>query len=144
MQTFLPYSEFTRSAKVLDRQRLGKQRVEAYQIIRVLVGESKGWANHPAVKLWEGHEWSLCMYGVAMCQEWIRRGYKDSLKPRFLNYMLSHPEWDSKVPELIGIPEFHRSHQSNLIRKMPEHYLPIFGNVPDDLPYIWEKENAAI
>ena len=29
MQTFLPYSNFKKSAKCLDRQRLGKQRVEA-------------------------------------------------------------------------------------------------------------------
>jgi len=29
MQTFLPYPDFARSAAVLDRQRLGKQRLEA-------------------------------------------------------------------------------------------------------------------
>ena len=29
MQTFLPYEDFRASARVLDRQRLGKQRVEA-------------------------------------------------------------------------------------------------------------------
>lgn len=28
MQTFLPYQNFVASARVLDRQRLGKQRVE--------------------------------------------------------------------------------------------------------------------
>lgn len=28
MQTFLPYPDFVESASVLDRQRLGKQRVE--------------------------------------------------------------------------------------------------------------------
>ena len=35
MQTFLPYSSFTESAKILDWRRLGKQRVEGMQIIKV-------------------------------------------------------------------------------------------------------------
>ena len=33
MQIFLPYKSFKKSAEVLDYQRLGKQRVEALQII---------------------------------------------------------------------------------------------------------------
>lgn len=42
------------------------------------------------------------------------------------------------LPEWFGDKDFHRSHASNLIRKNPEHYRPIFGDdVPDDLPYIW-------
>jgi hypothetical protein len=36
MQTFLPYPDFKKSIKALDYRRLGKQRVEAYQIIRTL------------------------------------------------------------------------------------------------------------
>jgi len=33
MQTFVPYANFSESAKVLDRQRLGKQRVETLQVM---------------------------------------------------------------------------------------------------------------
>ena len=36
MQTFLPYKSFERSVQVLDNKRLGKQRVEAFQILNVL------------------------------------------------------------------------------------------------------------
>ena len=36
MQTFLPYSDFIKSAKCLDYRRLGKQRVEAWQIYNTL------------------------------------------------------------------------------------------------------------
>ena len=36
MQTFLPYKSFKKSAETLDYQRLGKQRVEAMQIINVI------------------------------------------------------------------------------------------------------------
>ena len=41
MQTFLPYASFEESAKVLDRQRLGKQRVECLQIFNALAGDKK-------------------------------------------------------------------------------------------------------
>ena len=36
MQTFMPYPSFSRSASVLDRQRLCKQRVESLQILDAL------------------------------------------------------------------------------------------------------------
>jgi len=51
VQTFLPYTDFIKSAKCLDYKRLGKQRVEAKQILNILLGETTkaGWTNHPAV-----------------------------------------------------------------------------------------------
>ena len=39
MQTFLPFSDFTASAQALDGMRLGKQRVETYQLLQRLLGE---------------------------------------------------------------------------------------------------------
>lgn len=36
VNTFLPYPDFKASAKVLDRSRLGKQRLEAYMILCIL------------------------------------------------------------------------------------------------------------
>jgi hypothetical protein len=41
MQTFLPYSDITESMRVLDNKRLGKQRVETYQIISAITGRLK-------------------------------------------------------------------------------------------------------
>ena len=84
MQTFLPYADFAQSARALDRQRLGKQRVEVKQILNVLKKGSGGWANHPAVKMWRGYEMALCNYGIAVCGEWTVRGYKDTLTEFFL------------------------------------------------------------
>jgi len=52
MQTFLPYADFKRSAQVLDYRRLGKQRVETWQLIRAINGETRGWRNHPAAVMW--------------------------------------------------------------------------------------------
>jgi len=135
VNTFLPYPSFQDSAKVLDYKRLGKQRVEAVQILRANLGLSKGWRNHPAAVMWRGYEVKLAEYGIAICEEWLRRGYKDSLLPEF--------EKAAKVLEPRGLPwwlgdeDFHRSHRSNLKRKDPSHYL---WDEPLDLPYIWPTE----
>ncbi len=145
MQTFLPYKDFDKSAQVLDRQRLGKQRVEARQILETLLNKDNeltkngkprvGWKNHPAVLMWSGHEHHLCLYGMSICREWIERGYKDSQFQIFFEYLRNF----SITPEpfWLGDEEFHLSHQSNLIRKMPEHYLSKFPGVANDLQYVW-------
>lgn len=135
MQTFLPDANYQYCASVLDRQRLGKQRVEAWQILRTITGEGpQGWANHPAVKMWRGHEGHLALYGAMMCREWLQRGYKDSLMPRF-NRLMFHENAD--VPAWIGDAALHRSHRSNLVRKLPEHYGALWPDVTPDLPYVW-------
>lgn len=65
MQTFLPYEDFTESARVLDYKRLGKQRVEGLQLIQIILRKKeiiptptdklgrkkKGFWNHPVVKM---------------------------------------------------------------------------------------------
>jgi len=52
VQTFLPYSDFENTVKCLDYRRLGKQRVEAMQILNCLQpGSTSSWKNHPRCKL---------------------------------------------------------------------------------------------
>jgi hypothetical protein len=132
MQTFLPYADFHMTAMCLDNKRLGKQRVEAYQILKVLAGYTTGWKNHPAVLMWQGHEQALIEYGREICTEWIRRGYNDTLLEKFNNNIKK-----SKKPTWLGNDAFHRAHMSNLLRKNPEHYKQFKWEVQDDLPYIW-------
>lgn len=141
MQTFLPYADFRKSAKVLDRQRLGKQRVEVYQILKALHGQG-GWQNHPATKMWAGYENALAIYGITMCMEWIDRGYKDNLTSVLYDYYQYSEHYG--FPWWFGNESFHLSHQSNLLRKMPEHYGPIFGDIPNDLPYIWPTKDLTL
>ena len=142
MQTFLPYPDSIESAKVLDRQRLGKQRVESLQILQTLRGISDGWKNHPAVLMWKGYEEALFLYGYVICQEWISRGYKDTCAMKMANVM------NMKIPLIIsyvgisfpywfGSQDFHQSHKSNLLRKFPEHYRKFWPSLRDDLPYVW-------
>ena len=80
MQTFLPYPDFRLSARCLDNKRLGKQRVEAWQILRTLLGENEGWKNHPAVRMWYRKTTALKIYSDAIVREWINRGFKNNMK----------------------------------------------------------------
>lgn len=137
MQTFLPYPDFGECARVLDYRRLGKQRVEAWQILRALNRTTGGWVNHPAVLMWRGHEDALNQYGREMCLEWRERGYTDNMLDRFV--CVGRPA----LPKWLGDSRLHLSHQSNLIRKDPEYYKIRFPEVPDNLAYFWitnEKE----
>jgi hypothetical protein len=138
LQTFLPYDSFVRSASVLDRQRLGKQRVEVLQILRTLSGETSGWASHPAVRMWRGYEAALALYGSAVCGEWAKQGYRDTCLEKIIA-LSSWPTGNVAPVPWLGDKDFHRSHQSNLLRKNPAHYGPLFPDIPDDLPYIWPK-----
>jgi hypothetical protein len=140
MQTFLPYESFVKSAESLDRQRLGKQRVEGLQILRTLSGVKDGWRNHPAVHMWRGHEWSLANYTSIVCIEWIKRGYKDTcLSKVAVMAQENRGVWGLGDPTWLGVREFHLSHQSNLVRKLPEHYGALWPEVDPNLPYFWPE-----
>lgn len=136
MQTFLPVPDFAECARILDNARLGKQRVEAYQIIRTLDGVTRGWRNHPAVRMWRGHEPALLAYGVAICDEWDRRGYPDTVRGKMAEHLREegHPV---PLPLWLGDEALHASHRSNLLRKDPEFYGKYGWGEPPDLPYVW-------
>lgn len=136
IQTFLPLPDFRETALVLDNKRLGKQRVEAYQIMKVLRGETKGWRNHPAVLMWREYEPALYEYGRIVCGEWRNRGFVDNLYDKFPVEQIVIPAW-------LGDMRLHTSHQANLVRKFPEHYREHFPDVDETMPYFWvsnEKE----
>src|ERR1700677_739298 len=137
MMTFLPYSDYAQSAQCLDRQRLGKQRVEAWQILRTLLGETSGWRNHPAVRMWSGCEAQLCLYGIECCNEWIKRGYEDNLRDQLQESYQMIECLADRVPLWLGSEVFHASHRSNLLRKDSDYY-GLFGWTDGaELPYVW-------
>ena len=139
MQTFLPYKDFAQTASVLDRQRLGKQRVETLQIIKSLVTPNYGWKNHPAVRMWRSYEFELLNYQDAICNEWTNRGYKDTCLEKSIALLADYPR-KGFTPYWLGNPVVHKSHQSNLLRKLPEHYSQYFNDISNDLEYYWPKE----
>jgi hypothetical protein len=145
MQTFLPYPSFAESATVLDRARLGKQRVETLQLLRANTVPGYGWRHHPAARMWAGRLPALVLYGLAMTDRWIADGHADTVRAQLLAFA---PEVDGAdqdavpMPSWLGNAALHRSHRSNLIRKDPEFYRPLFGDEPDDLPYVWPAGDA--
>ncbi|GHF52615.1 hypothetical protein FHX82_004190 [Amycolatopsis bartoniae] len=152
MQTFLPYPDFAASARVLDPRRLGKQRVETIQVLRALTVPSYGWRHHPAVKMWRGYEEALTRYGLQMCEVWTSAGRADTCsatlladlkKATGLALVRTEPSLleAGEMPPWFGDQEFHRSHQSALLRKDPEHYGRWFPDVPTDLPYVWPESD---
>ena len=141
MQTFLPYPDFKQSAKCLDYRRLGKQRVEAMQLINTTeklesgVSVKMGWANHPARIMWVGYLNALKVYHNIMILEWVSRGYNNTMKLLFSpTNVVVYPPW-------IGDKDFHASHRSNLLRKDPIFYGRYSWSEPNDLPYIWPTTN---
>jgi hypothetical protein len=155
MQTFLPYSDFDRSAAVLDPKRLGKQRVEVLQIVRALTVPGYAWKSHPAVLMWKGHEEALAAYGRAIVKAWIALGFGDTceatiradlakaghrVRPRSQTALGTA----GRLPDWLGDEALHRSHQSALLRKDPDWYGPKFPDVPDDLPYVWPVRSPKV
>lgn len=153
MQTFLPYPDFERSARVLDQRRLGKQRVECIQVVRGLTRPGYGWRNHPAVLMWKGHEEALGRYAFTCCEVWSERGFSDTCATTIATDLAAvgvigvrtQAELASAgaLPPWLGDEAFHRSHQSSLLRKDPAHYGPLFPGVPDDLDYVWPVRRRA-
>ena len=145
MQTFLPYKSFAKSARVLDNKRLGKQRIEAYQILNTLLGRSVGWSNHPAVKMWRGYEGSLYDYACAICDEWAARGFSN--QKMSLNLVIVAKRYKCRLqfcepPGWLGNKKFHASHRSNLLRKDPGHYGILGWRESNDMPYVWPCEEV--
>ncbi|MEU8462000.1 MSMEG_6728 family protein [Streptomyces sp. NPDC029003] len=159
MQTFLPFASFQDSAAVLDGRRLGKQRVEALQVLRGLIVPDYGWRRHPAVRMWAGYEEALVRYGLDVCRVWTAGGRADTCATTLVH---DYRAWlpgegggprtqerlaaDGELPPWLGEPAFHRSHRSALVRKAPDLYRRHFPDVPDDLPYVWpasDRDPAA-
>ena len=154
VQTFLPYPDFERSARALDRKRLGKQRVETIQVIRALTRRDYGWKHHPAVLMWEGFEEALGRYGLACCEAWTELGFGDTcaltiatdLRTAGVDAVRTQPELAAAdaLPPWLGDEAVHRSHQSALVRKDHEHYSALFPGIPDDVDYVWPVRSPSV
>jgi hypothetical protein len=132
MQTFLPYPDFQKSLEVLDYRRLGKQRVEAKQILNVLLDrtQTKGWRNHPITKMWSGYESALQLYHNMCIEEWIRQGYNNNMPLEKITQKIVYPPW-------FGNEKFHSSHRGNLLRKDYNYYSQFNWSENSELPYVW-------
>lgn len=138
----MPVPSFKESAKFLDYKRLGKQRAEIKQLWEALVTcEPKRIYNHPACKMWYGYNDALLLYGIAICEEWSSRNYRDSLWLQFTDWLEEKNSANVKIPPWLGSPRLHRSHRGNLIRKNSTFYLEYGWTESPTLEYFWPSAN---
>ena len=145
MQTFMCYFDHAKTAADLDTARLGKQRVEVVQILKALRGDTDAYTNHPAVRMWEGYEPALLLYGLVVCYEWrVKRGHNDEVWHQLEE--MSPTYWNGQSPlqnERYDAPPWARdkwvirSHRSNLMRKAPHYYAEKYDGTPENMPYLW-------
>lgn len=132
VNTFVPFSDMRESIRVLDNKRLGKQRVEAFQILKALAGKTKGWVHHPATQMWRGYEDCLRHYLNLCIEEWTARGFENNMLKHRVPVLFDYPWW-------WGKKRMHLSHRLNLLDKSPEHYARCFEEkTPPNKPdYLW-------
>lgn len=125
------------SLRALDNKRLGKQRVETYQIISAITRRPKldgtpykGWLNHPCTVMWKNHVTALKLYMNISIEEWMSRGFKNTMELEEINE-------EVVLPPFIGYERFHSSHRANLLKKEPDFYSRYqWSENPQD-PYVW-------
>ena len=131
VNTFLVHPDYSISAKILDDRRLGKQRVEAQQIIDAIIelkagNTTRGWVNHPATRSWVNNVESLKLYFNSVVIEWVARGFVN-------NYELYQDvDPQSEKPYWVDCPAVHYSHMAQLIQKDPLYYC--YSNLVDKVP----------
>lgn len=90
----------------------------------------------------------MVRYGLDICAQWCLTGKADTCAATLtvdlgeatgLTAVRSQSQLAvaGELPPWLGDEAFHRSHRSALLRKDPDHYRPLFSDVPDDLPYVW-------
>jgi hypothetical protein len=131
VNTFVVSSCVKECAKHLDYKRLGKQRVEARQLVNALEGKyKKGWVNHPATLAWVGHINALNHYTNVMIDEWVARGYNNTMEKLPVTQPVEWPWW-------FTWDVLQNSHKASLNRKDPSYYSfkipPEFAN----RGYVW-------
>ena len=94
--------------------------------------------------MWRGRTPALVAYGLAVVRAWQARGHADSTYELITEFApqvedLTQADLADRglLPTWLGDGRLHLSHRSSLLRKNPDFYRPVFGDVPDDLPYHW-------
>lgn len=133
--TFIVVEDFILNATLIDPTRLGKQRIEAKQIVNAILKGKGGWVNHPITVAWRPYLNALKYYANCIIKEFERRGYNNTM-PLY------------KIPKVIVLPwwvkwsRLHQSHRAMLMRKDPFYYKGKF-EVEEEYThygYIWPGE----
>jgi hypothetical protein len=118
MMTFILVADLIRNAQLLDNARLGKQRIEARQILDA-IQSGTGWKHHPATRAWASFVPALKYYTNCIIAEWERRGFANTQAYFELPKFILWPWW-------LSWDRLHQSHRAMLLRKQPQYYTAIF------------------
>ncbi|MFP3168123.1 pyrimidine dimer DNA glycosylase [Thermoproteus sp. CP80] len=150
MQIFRPYVDWHKSAWALDDRRLGKQRVEAKQVILailrrmgVLNDGRRGWLNHPIVLMYynDGRPYldDLVGYFNATVAEWRSRGFANNISLADVGPLIRSVRGAAGTP----ITHVHEvEYRRILLLKEPCHYLRRFSG--EELEEVFNTEPVPI
>jgi len=98
MNLFMPYFSIEASVRSLDNIRLNKQILECYQILRVALGESEGYKNHPIIKHYSQYPGFVAKYGWHCCTEYnFRTNKHHKYEDYFYSIRWSSPDEEVKL-----------------------------------------------
>lgn len=150
MQTFLPlllvYDEsksllenlwdyFYLCASLMDKKRLGKQRVEASQLLDIVTGRKlTRWQNHPASKMWSSYPEALKLYFNAFLHRWLDLGCNNTMSFEEIDEVQLIEQ--GVAPFLLNQHYIQRM-QANLLSKDPLFYGQYNWSVQPKKGYYW-------
>jgi hypothetical protein len=83
--------------------------------------------------MWKGCEEALLLYKNKMIEEWILRGYNNTMEMVGVSDDVTMPHW-------LGDNRVHSSHRSNLLRKDYKFYSQYNWEEPDSMEYYWADD----
>jgi hypothetical protein len=128
MQTFVPLPNYIESMRCLDKSRLGNQ-----VWLEGMILLKGGWPNHPASKMWRGHEYHLGLYLLDGCKvlEERSKAYPTVIQ-RIQEAMFKFK--DTGPPTWLGNDTFHASHRKALLFKNYNWYKQFCWKESPDIP----------
>ena len=148
MQVFLPYADFTKSAKCLDKKRLFKQTWECKQLLNAILRIKTGWRNHCITRTWESHAFLLYEFFKACTEECKERqmiGFADATEwMESLSLEQSHEllAGSNESTDFLSSDWYHLAYQSHLLAKNEEYYSQFNWEVEPKSGY-WAKNKSG-
>ena len=78
---------------------------------------------------------ALKLYMNACIDEWVRRGFRNSMRKAPVRGRVKYPPW-------FGDERFHACHRSNLLRKDPKFYGRYGWKEPANMAYDWPVKDG--
>lgn len=134
MQVFIVGTPYE-TAEALDYKRLNKQMIENQQIMDAILGDGKGWFNHPVVKSYKNHfQW---LYRYHLCLFWYKRGDKIMARKMSEQAMAFKPNFHTE--------EYFMQMKRRLYTKDNKHYHQWATLGESDCNWYWsDDENKFI